>query len=349
MRTTHLYLAAAGTAAAIVCVIVHWRSSRKQRRSIQTVLSEAEKSVAYTESSPVYGMLVRAKAYETPNLSVQYFLPEGLPLESLFTRIIQKDVAKGIIDPEQLGTDACCDIASVHVRLEANTWRELRLPIFMAHLANPLGLCDAEAEDPSVPLWADGSWTGTLLWDSAALVCEIFLASPSWRARLRGASCVELGAGLGLPGLVGSLLGATPVLLTDRQDVALLAEAGCRANRLDGAVGVELDWEEGAARQMLKDHLDGQAPSIILACDCIFAPLFGESHLLLQMLSVLAGPQTTIVLALERRPDDGAESFFTLAHAAGFETVLLQQRNRVVVCEMWRREAGNGPVGVPAY
>ena len=61
------------------------------------------------------------------------------------------------------------------------------------------------------------------------------LASAEWRARLRGASCLELGCGLGLPGLVCHLLGAAPVLLTDRRDVAaLVAEPRIDLIGLDG-------------------------------------------------------------------------------------------------------------------
>lgn len=55
-----------------------------------------------------------------------------------------------------------------------------------------------------------------------------------------------------------------------------------------------------------------------------------------QMLMLLAGPHTTILVGLERRPGDGAAAFFTSAAAEGFETTLRLQRNRVVVCEMRR-------------
>lgn len=78
-----------------------------------------------------------------------------------------------------------------------------------------------------------------------------------------------------------------------------MAEAGCRANSLKGARGVEFDWDEAAARQLVAAHFGGRAPSLILACDCIFEPLFGEAHLLLRMLVVLADAQTTVIPAPE--------------------------------------------------
>jgi predicted nicotinamide N-methyase len=284
--------------AASICLLLYlrWRSQAKQ--AIQYVLRAAEASVNYNASSPIYMLLLKMKTHTSEHLTVQYVLPPDSPLESLFCRIIQKDVAKGCIDPDLLGTDTCRDAAIVRVCVDGS-WREMRVPIFMAHLVNPLGLCDPEADNPAAPVWADGSWTGTLLWDSAAHVCELMLAQPCWRARLRGASCLELGCGLGLPGMVASLLGAAPVLLTDRLQVAEMAEAGCRANSLKGARGVEFDWDEAAARQLVADHFGGRAPSLILACDCIFEPLFGEAHLLLRMLVVLADAQTTVIPAPE--------------------------------------------------
>ena len=89
---------------------------------------------------------------------------------------------------------------------------------------------------------------------------------------------------------------------------------------------------------MLKrDELGGACPDLIIACDCIFAPIFGSSFLLLQMLTFLAGPGTTVLLAVERRKDDGAEAFFEQAAEAGFETTLRLRVERVLLCEMVRR------------
>lgn len=215
----------------------------------------------------------------------------------------------------------------------------------MAHLVNPHHLFDPEADDPASPVWADGSWTGTLVWDSAVHVCEILLGQAAWRERLCGSSCVELGCGLGLPGLVARLLGAAPSLLTDRREVSELAEEACRINDLGDAHGVEFAWEENAARQLVAERLGGVPPDVVIACDCIFAPLFGDSHLLLKMLVALAGAGTTIILALERRPKDSAEGFFSSAAEVGFDAVLLLQQKRVVVCELWLRDGGKGPVG----
>ena len=54
------------------------------------------------------------------------------------------------------------------------------------------------------------------MWDSAVHVVEWMLCDAAWRRRVRGASVLELGCGLALPGLVAHLLGARVALLTDR-------------------------------------------------------------------------------------------------------------------------------------
>ncbi len=86
-------------------------------------------------------------------------------------------------------------------------------------------------------------------------------------------------------------------------------------------------------------NLDGAPPGVIVACECIFSPLFGDTHLLLNVLCALAGPRTRILVGLERRPDDGAEAFFAHAERAGFATTLLLRLDRVVVAGMRRAGA----------
>ena len=142
-----------------------------------------------------------------------------------------------------------------------------------------------------------------------------------------------------MPGLVSHALGASPVLLTDRPMVAQLVDDGLAANRLPAADvrALDFEWNAEAAHALKAEHLGGKAPDVILACDCIFAPLFGSSFLLLEMLCALAAVETTTtLLALERRYDDGAEAFFEQATAAGFASTVQLRCARVLVVEMVR-------------
>ena len=108
------------------------------------------------------------------------------------------------------------------------------------------------------------------------------------------------------------------------------------ASSTSGCITLVLEWSDEAAYSIKQEHLDTEAPDLLIACDCIFQPLFGSAFLLLQMIQALAGPETIVILALERRKDDGAEAFFEQAAAAGFATELRLRRERVLVCEMRR-------------
>jgi hypothetical protein len=55
-------------------------------------------------------------------------------------------------------------------------------------------------------------------------------------------------------------------------------------------------------------------------CDCIFAPLFGDSFLLLDVLLMLSGEGTRVLVSSERRPEDGIDRFFESARERGFDT-----------------------------
>ena len=160
-------------------------------------LAEAEASQPYADGSPIYGKLNKQQPHFSTTLELQLQCPDAF--ESLFMRLCQKDVAKGCIDPDLLD-GALRDWFDVRVRADGERWRSLKLPAFMAHLASPMGLVDPEADEATIsPLFRDGTWTGTLIWDSAVHVCELML-SAAWRGRMRGTSVLELGCGLGLPG-----------------------------------------------------------------------------------------------------------------------------------------------------
>ena len=371
---------------------------------LDDALAGSRKLASDPEGSPIYHALQKEQPYSSPLLHLEMECPEEC--EALYTRVFQKDVAKGNIDPDNLLDGRMRDylrcevtvprVAAVNgIAVGANSGGgggsadgltaaephalshhhrlTLRLPAFMAHLATPLGLVDPSHDDEAIgPLWDDGTWTGTLMWDSAVHATELLLASADWRQRLAGtsgggggspgvrprrpASVVELGCGLGLPGLTCHLLGASPVILTDRGMVADLCRdaVALHPDVLSGVRAVPLEWSAEGAAAFRHEHLGGAPPDVVLACDCIFAPLFGDAYLLLEMLLHLCrdgsgagqgadgggagGGSTVALLALERRTDDGAEGFFMQAVAAGFSVRLCARHGRVLICEMeWRR------------
>ena len=76
---------------------------------------------------------------------------------------------------------------------------------------------------------------GLYLWPSALLLAKVVWAN---RVQMRGASVLELGAGVGLPGMVAAAAGAD-VVLSDRsslQTVLRNCEATCKHNDLRARV-----------------------------------------------------------------------------------------------------------------
>jgi len=277
-------------------------------------------------ASPIFYGLLWQRPYSSSHLDVRMIQPENF--EQLHLRHKQRDPAKGCIDPERIGTPEGRDIAEITLRLPDGEARVLPMFAYTAHLVPPDTLWDPEAGDGvEGDIYEHGTWTGTLLWDSAVHTAEWLLASAEWAAWLPGKSVLELGSGLGLPGLVCHALGASPVLLTDRPAIADLVEEGLKHNGLSASAAAatagvrtcSFEWDEEGAAHVLAEQLGGRKPDVIIAADCIFSPLFGDTFLLLRMLDLLAGPHTTALVSLERRSGDGGPRFFECAREAGFD------------------------------
>ena len=91
--------------------------------------------------------------------------------------------------------------------------------------------------------------TGTVLWPAAPLLCY-FLLSDAGRRLVQGMSVLELGAGVGIPGLIAGRVCKTLVLTDHNDQVVERLETNVRLNRASllascQAVSVErLDWRE---------------------------------------------------------------------------------------------------------
>lgn len=121
--------------------------------------------------------------------------------------------------------------------------------------------------------------TGALLWDSAVVLAAYLThrhgcdAEAAATAKVEAATCqsaarrrcIELGAGLGLPGLTAAALGMETTL-TERAECLPLLRAGVAANGLEDTASVrELVWGDAAAINALGEPFD-----LILASDCIY-------------------------------------------------------------------------------
>lgn len=140
------------------------------------------------------------------------------------------------------------------------------------------GLEHPDVVDERIPYWAD-------LWHSA-LALATFLTR--WPSLLRGKTVLELGCGLGLPGIVAGNWVPT-VILTDYDPTALdFAARNWSLNHLHNAQFCQLDWRFPD----LPDQLD-----IILAADVVYErraidPLLSTFRLFFEK-----NPQGTILLS----------------------------------------------------
>lgn len=138
---------------------------------------------------------------------------------------------------------------------------------------------------------------------------------------LSGKSVLELGAGMGLCGMVAALGGASKSVVTERQPelAHLLSSVHANSGALggEGVVVEELDWSNCAdADRVAQAHgpLD-----IVLAADCISTDVYGaESRkALLRCLERLASGKTEVFLCSTKRAGDGLKEFVELVEEGG--------------------------------
>lgn len=121
---------------------------------------------------------------------------------------------------------------------------------------------EALGSESCVTEFSDEVWPGALALGES--LCDGGVLGPDV---VRGLTCLELGAGLGLPGLVAACQGAKAVVLTDlgealprlRKSVAEVA----KEHKLRNVKVAEVSWG---------DFGDGPATTfdVVLCCDCVY-------------------------------------------------------------------------------
>lgn len=161
------------------------------------------------------------------------------------------------------------------------------------------------------------------VWD-CALVLAKFLASPAYfpTGFFAGKRVVELGCGIGVPGLSAAVLGAREVVLTDLPMAVPWIRANIDANRTSfgpdtSCVAHALMWGEPEAR----DEADGatEGPFDVILCSDL---VYGERSIaqkLVWTLRALTHARSLVVSAHEARfAGDRGASFFELLASEGF-------------------------------
>jgi predicted nicotinamide N-methyase len=130
---------------------------------------------------------------------------------------------------------------------------------------------------------------GLMLWAAAIGIAERLAEEP---ALVAGKRVLELGAGVGLPGLSAAALGAT-VTQTDYQDDALnLARYNAQANRIHSITVRPGDWRDF--------FTDGLPYDLVIASDVLYERTLHEP--LAALLPELVAPNGAILISDPLRP-----------------------------------------------
>ena len=214
-------------------------------------------------------------------------------------------------------------------------------------------------EDDLAPLFDGSRWAGTRLWAAAVRAVQYINGRlPGTEDRIqttekdgKAISLLELGCGLGVPGMIFHLLGCN-VVLTDQIEILSQLEK----NVLDNFPNAEeekkdetkqsttikakpLSWSRTDVNSLL-DDLGKSATGfdIVVNCDCVYEPLYGKSwHLLNETIDELlkVNPQTLVVSSMERRAADGIDLFIeemeNMEHVGSVEKVWSDDQTKIEI------------------
>ena len=213
-------------------------------------------------------------------------------------------------------------------------------------------------EDDLAPLFDGSRWAGTRLWAAAVRAVQYINGRLPRTENLliqtkendgKAISLLELGCGLGVPGMIFHLLGCN-VVLTDQIEILSQLEKNVLDNfpnaeeekveaKQSTIIAKPLSWSRRDVNSLLDDL--GKSDSgfdIVVNCDCVYEPLYGKSwHLLNETIDELlkVNPQTLVVSSMERRAADGIDLFIeemkNLEHVGSVEKVWIDEQKRIEI------------------
>jgi Lysine methyltransferase len=197
------------------------------------------------------------------------------------------------------------------------------------------------SSDCIAPLFHGTQWAGTRVWRAAVVALEYLLSDEAEVHIGSHHTLLELGCGLGVPGMVLHSLRKCTTILTDMGDLIPTVQENVRQafpNSIgDDHDGIrqgtitarELDWSVAGVHRL--QHETGVSNfDVVLNCDCIFEPLYGDSwkHLLQCQVALLElNPAAYVLTSVERRNYDGIEKYLHAASDAGLATVRIHPKS----------------------
>jgi predicted nicotinamide N-methyase len=174
---------------------------------------------------------------------------------------------------------------------------------------NALLLSTLLQPDDLAPLFDGAGWAGTRVWHAAIasiqFIVENALISES-------SSLLELGCGLGVPAMMLQSIYNCRVCLTDQESILSQLEQNVKSN-FEGSSRITarpLSWSKDGIATLLQQ--ESQGFDVVLNCDCVYEPLYGDSwKLLVECIDELLkrNPKTLVVTSVERRAADGIDTF----------------------------------------
>lgn len=168
-------------------------------------------------------------------------------------------------------------------------------------------------------------WAGTRVWRAAVVALQYLETGGSGNTIVKidsDTTILELGCGLGVPGMLLNRIFDCNVVVTDMESLVPQLRLNLESNGLTTTAAngntnsskiqaAPLDWSvEGL--QELQEVTQIKRFDIVLNCDCIYEPLYGESwKMLLKVQEALLKehPETIMLTSVERRKFDGVELY----------------------------------------
>lgn len=164
-------------------------------------------------------------------------------------------------------------------------------------------------EEEIAPLFAGAQWAGTRVWHAAIAMVKYLVEHHATQLQDPDTKLLELGCGLGVPGMLCHKLYGTETYLTDQESIMSQLETNVKDNFADGSGIIRaqaLSWSIEALENFPRDF------GIVMNCDCIYEPLYGDSWKLLADLledMLREQPNTVVLTSCERRNADGIDQF----------------------------------------
>ena len=191
------------------------------------------------------------------------------------------------------------------------------------------------------PMFSGTQWAGTRVWRSSIVATQYVLQEFGQQSQQtdnneevkKRSTLVELGCGLGVPGMILHAMLGWNVVLTDKDPLPKQLEENCKTNFPDvygkHIQAHELDWSRKGVNELIDQEYFGRKDAeveksragfdFVINCDCVYEPLYGLSwKLLVETMDELLRINTKAVVltCLERRKADGVDKFLDALEAS---------------------------------